>query len=1072
MKPQKKHILLIEDNPGDARLIREHLAGNVNENFLLDHVLTLEDAIERLGKTAYHLILLDLALPDSFGFDTFNTIHNRFPQFPVIVLTGNSDDELGSSIVRGGAQDFLNKGNIDETILQKSINYSIERFHSNILLEQTEKQYREIIEKNADGIVVTDEFGRVILMNSAAEKLLNLNASEFLGKPLDIDLNVEAISEIEVIDNDNNKIILQINVAEVDWEKKKAKIATLRNITELKSKQQRIEHLNKLLETISNINGLIVVEKDKSKMLSTACKLLTDGRSYSYVWVGLFNKNKSIKEIYHSGLNEEINELKEFIKSGKELYCLQNVLINDDVVNISEIQDMCGECPVSRVSTNNGSFALKISHKGITYGIMVLSHNNNTDYNGEEDGFLKEVSADLGLALHSIEVEENNRMSQEKLLWLNEALMNAANAVMLTDNEGVIEWINPAFSKLTGYSIQEAVGKKSNILKSGIQPPEFYTSMWNTLTSGRNWKGELINKKKDGTFYTEEMTISPVLNEHGKTEKYISIKSDITEKKRAQKAENKNKAVTETLFELSKMVEQPEDEIIDLALEKAVEFTESVGGYLHFMNDDGVSLKLFKWSKKVNEICTAQKIDHYPLEMAGIWADCVRLNRPVIHNDYKSRTDKKGLPEGHFELIRHISVPIYDGDRIVAVCGVGNKAYDYSDDDVVRLKLLMNEMWKLINRKKINQALQQNEQQFRSLFENATVGIYRTTPEGELLMANPRMIDMLNYNSFEEMKNSNQVSTGYVNPDDRTEFMEILFNEGVVYGFESAWKRKDGRTVYVRESARIIVDDENGEISFEGTVEDITEVKKTELELIEAKEKAEHSDKLKTQFLAQISHEIRTPVNTIVSFADLMKDTIEERGDDDELLLITNSLDSASQRLIRSIELILNMSELQLGSYEPNRMLFDLKKEILLQVIKEFESAAMMKNLEFKLISHTENPLVYADTYSVLKILQNLVDNAIKYTEEGFIQIEYSELDDRIMLEIKDSGIGISEEYQSKLFAAFSQEEQGYSRSYDGTGLGLALVKKYCDINMIDISVESVKGEGANFILLFPPVNK
>ncbi|MET0012676.1 MAG: HD domain-containing phosphohydrolase [Sedimenticola sp.] len=153
----------------------------------------------------------------------------------------------------------------------------------------------------------------------------------------------------------------------------------------------------------------------------------------------------------------------------------------------------------------------------------------------------------------------------------------------------------------------------------------------------------------------------------------------------------------EALYELSQMRDSSEDELAAYALESAVEMTCSEIGYLHFVEQDQQHIDLYKWSQKTMKQCTAEPTSHYPLEEAGIWADCVRINAPVIHNDYPSQAEKKGLPEGHFPLQRHMSVPIHHEGKVVAIIGVGNKELPYNDNDARQLNLFGGSMWSIIN---------------------------------------------------------------------------------------------------------------------------------------------------------------------------------------------------------------------------------------------------------------------------------------------------------------------------------------------------------------------------------------
>jgi len=279
-------------------------------------------------------------------------------------------------------------------------------------------------------------------------------------------------------------------------------------------------------------------------------------------------------------------------------------------------------------------------------------------------------------------------------------------------------------------------------------------------------------------------------------------------------------------------------------------------------------------------------------------------------------------------------------------------------------------------------------------------------------------------------------------------------------------KRKNDEPYWENVIINPIKDNNNAVTHYLVGREDITQRKKMEEELILAKEKAIQSDKLKSEFLAQMSHEIRSPINVLLSFMGLIRSEVEVNMTS-ELSESFTVMEGAGRRIIRTIDLILNMSELQTSSYEYRPKKIDLFGDIISSVFSEYQHIAQKKNLGFDLINETEASEAFVDEYSVTQIFANLLDNALKYTEKGNIKIYLKDLGEKISVEIKDSGIGISKEYLPNLFKPFIQEEQGYTRKFEGNGLGLALVKKYCELNNIDISVQSEKGKGSTFILLF-----
>ena len=174
-------VLLVEDNPGDARLLRESLAEIPSGRFELTHVVSLAQGLDRLAGPGIDVVLLDLFLPDSQGFDTFVRVHSQAPAVPVVVLTGSDDETMAAATLREGAQDYLVKGQVDSSLLVRSMRYAIERMAAEEALKESEERYRSLFEDSRDAIFISSPQGKIIDANQAALDLFGFTREQAMG---------------------------------------------------------------------------------------------------------------------------------------------------------------------------------------------------------------------------------------------------------------------------------------------------------------------------------------------------------------------------------------------------------------------------------------------------------------------------------------------------------------------------------------------------------------------------------------------------------------------------------------------------------------------------------------------------------------------------------------------------------------------------------------------------------------------------------------------------------------------------------------------------------------------------
>lgn len=383
--------------------------------------------------------------------------------------------------------------------------------------------------------------------------------------------------------------------------------------------------------------------------------------------------------------------------------------------------------------------------------------------------------------------------------------------------------------------------------------------------------------------------------------------------------------------------------------------------------------------------------------------------------------------------------------------------------------------------------LRLSELKFRSLIQNGTDVILQVDEYGNILFVSPAVTRILGYKSDDLIGKS---IAEIVLHEDLPIVVSMLRN----HGFDEAFTSVDSAILtqlngsdspIFRSEVRLLhhehgfvytdilasrIDIQELPLSVVFTARDISERKRFETELMQAKIKAEEMNRLKSVFLSNISHELRTPLTGILGFASILESELEG-----EHLDMAESISKSGQRLLDTME-----SVMDLALMESNKIDIDptplVVSEVVQQVVRMLTGVAFDKNLRIKVIARSEPPVVTTDRRLLSQIMYNLISNAIKFTEKGAITVTIEQSIDQFegdrihyaIIHVKDTGIGISEAFMPYLFDEFRQESSGNTRKYEGTGLGLSIVKRMIGLLNGEVTVKSKEGEGSTFTVKIP----
>lgn len=595
--------------------------------------------------------------------------------------------------------------------------------------------------------------------------------------------------------------------------------------------------------------------------------------------------------------------------------------------------------------------------------------------------------------------------------------------ISIADQAGNITYINDQFCQASGYSPNELLGQNHRIINSGEHSSGFYQALWNTISSGQVWQGEICNRRKDGSLYWVASTITPFLDAEGKPYQYVSIRTDITQVKASEAALRESK---ERLNQAQQVAQ----------------------------------LGSFDWSPVTGELNWSD--EHYRLLglEPGSVTPSYALFRQGIHADDLNKLDmalQKAMDNKKLFDVMYRFTPPNGSEHILHSLG------EFVFDETGKAIRLVGTVQDVTERMRAERALQESQTKLSGLFELSPLGIVLTDMQGHYLEFNEAFRSICGYPADELKQLDYWALTPREYEQQERAQLECINKTGRYGPYEKVYRQKNGGLVPIRLNG-MVVRDQAGQSRIWSIVEDITDSKRTEETLIAARDEANRASRAKSEFLSSMSHELRTPMNAILGFSQLMEYdpalTNEHKDNVQEII-------RAGQHLLSLINEVLDLSRIESGHID-----MSLEPVELCPVINDCLTllSALADKHHIKISHHRlAGAVVRADQMRLKQALLNLISNAIKYNRDGGrIHIEVQQTaENYLRILVTDTGLGIPANLLDSLFQPFNRLG-AESSDIEGTGIGLTITRRIVEMMGGSVGVESEAGVGSTFWIELP----
>ena len=662
------------------------------------------------------------------------------------------------------------------------------------------------------------------------------------------------------------------------------------------------------------------------------------------------------------------------------------------------------------------------------------------------------------------EIAEHKR-TEEKMYRLTHAIEQSSGSILITSCNGIIEYVNPKFTQITGYTSEEVIGENPRILKSRKTPPGVYQKLWQTITSGNEWRGTFCNTKKSGEYYWESASISPVKNAEGTITHFIAVKEDITERMNAERRLRAQHIVTKVLAEAATIKEAFSKILQAICMALEWDFGEI---WVLGLEDRQLhcSELWHRPSLNVSEFtsCTRRMTFSPGIGLPGrvlsraqaAWIDDVVQDSNFPRAKIAS---KEGL-HGAFGF------PIFSGKEVLGTISFFSHEIRQPDDDLLAMMTAIgSQIGVFIKRKRADKELEESEIKYRRLIENFQDNyfFYSHNTEGIFTYISTSITNILGYSPKEFLTHYAEYMTDNPVNSEVMRHRELSI-KGVrqpPYNVEIYHKNGSKRMFKVQEVP--VFESNNQVILIEGIAEDITERKQMEDALLQ-------SEKLKAMgvMTSGISHEFNNILAIIKGYALLLEDKYKDHKDiNRKLNIILKSISDGTEIVSRMLKFTkTEMDESHFSSLNVR----ELVKEVIDFSMPRWKTASQANGIEYKIDKKgiKEVPLVKGNSAELREVLLNIMNNSLDAMPDGgCLSFRTWKRDDMVCLSITDTGEGMYEDVRKNIFDPFLT-----TKIPKGTGLGMSISYGIIKRHGGKIEVESEVGKGTTITLWLPVSRK